>query len=146
MDFEQAKKWFNSLFGRQRAWSYEEDQLLSQLLPIEKGDRDLLSWAYTLPRDAEGWALVGSDKLSKRKQSLVSLLREFASELDKWRSVRVGQKKNNTAIKAEVLPPKWADMMKKIYGADVPIPQFKSQVTPSARDEIEAAIATEDAV
>jgi hypothetical protein len=62
--------------------------LLSELLPIDKSDLELLWWAYTLPRDAEGWVLVDGERTSKPKQSLVTLLREFSSELDKWRSVR----------------------------------------------------------
>jgi predicted phage replisome organizer len=87
-DFDDAKRWVNSLFGRQRAWSYEEDELLSRLLPISKEDRALLSWAYALPRDFDGWALVDGERGSKPKHSILLLLREFGSEIDKWRSVR----------------------------------------------------------
>jgi hypothetical protein len=39
--------------GDRKGWSYEEQQLLSRLLPIPKPDRALLSWAYMLPRDKE---------------------------------------------------------------------------------------------
>jgi hypothetical protein len=87
-NFDRARQWINSLFGRQRPWAYEEMELLSSLLPISREDRALLSWAYTLPRDAEGWAIVDGDKLSKPKQSSLVLLREFSGEVDKWKSVR----------------------------------------------------------
>ncbi len=87
-DFSSTKEWLNKFFGRQRAWSYEEDQLLAGLLPISRSDRALLSWAYTLPRDPEGWVLIDGKRTSKPKQSLVTLLREFSSETDKWRLVR----------------------------------------------------------
>jgi hypothetical protein len=87
-NFDRAQTWLNTFFGRQRAWSREEMGLLAELLPISRDDRALLSWAYTLPRDAEGWAIVDGEQLSKPKQSLLILLREFSSEIDKWKSVR----------------------------------------------------------
>jgi predicted phage replisome organizer len=87
-NFEQAKQWVNSLFGRQRVWNYEESELLSRLLPISREDRALLSWAYTLPRNAEGWAMVDGDRVNKPKSSSLILLREFSGEIDKWKSVR----------------------------------------------------------
>jgi hypothetical protein len=88
-NFEKLKNWVNSLFGRQRAWNYEEMNLLTELVPISREDRALLSWAYTLPRDVEGWAIVDGEQLSKPKHSALLLLREFSSEIDKWKSVRV---------------------------------------------------------
>jgi len=74
-DFIKAKEWLNKLFGRKLAWSHKEDQLLSALLPITLEERTLLSWAYTLPRNAEGWVLVDGHRTSKPKRSLVALLR-----------------------------------------------------------------------
>jgi hypothetical protein len=185
LGIDDLKAWINTLFGRQGAWSYEETQLLSELLPISKEDRGLLSWAYKLPRDNEGWALVDHKRSSKPKQNLISLLREFSSEIDKWRSVRSNhdaplesaptdewtpdrraafERLFSTAdpgpfyllgsdirrrIDAEVkesadrLRPEWNSMIKKIYGSDVSIPPFKSQLAPSVRDEIEAALKEE---
>jgi hypothetical protein len=87
-EFNLAKEWMNKLFGRNRAWSYEEDEVLASLLPISRDDRALLSWAYGLPRDLEGWALVDGERTSKPKQGLLALLRHFPSEIDKWRGVR----------------------------------------------------------
>jgi predicted phage replisome organizer len=87
-DLTSTKEWLNKVFGRKRVWSYEEDQLLASLLPIAREDRALLSWAYTLRRDSEGWALIDGERASKPKQGLLMLLREFSSEIDKWRSVR----------------------------------------------------------
>jgi hypothetical protein len=87
-NFELAKQWINSLFGRQRSWNYEESELLSRLLPISRDDRALLSWAYTLPRNAEGWVVVDGERLNKPKSSSLILLRELSAEIDKWKSVR----------------------------------------------------------
>jgi predicted phage replisome organizer len=140
-DFNIAKKWLNGLFDRQRAWSYEEDQRLSELLPIDTSERALLSWAYSQPRDAEGWALVNGVRANKPKSNLIGLLREFSSEIDKWRGVkgrgRLGAKKNNGA---DLLPPAWIEAAKKLYGADVPLPSLKSQLPLSVRAAIEAAV------
>jgi hypothetical protein len=86
--FEEAMAWINSLFGRQKEWSGEEKQLLRKWLPIAPEDRALLSWAYTLPTNAEGWVVVDGVQLSKRKQNCLKLLREFPSEIEKWHTVR----------------------------------------------------------
>jgi hypothetical protein len=88
LSHDDLKKWLNTHFGRQRAWSYEEENLLAGLAPIAKGDRALLSWAYKLSRDSDGWVLIDGKRASKPKQSLIQLLREFSSEIDKWRSAR----------------------------------------------------------
>jgi len=90
LSHEALKAWVNSLFGRQRAWSYEEEHLLSEIAPVSKEDRALLSWGYTLPKDKDGWALVDGSPITKPKQNLVALLREFSSEIDKWRAARAG--------------------------------------------------------
>jgi len=141
-EFIKAKEWINSLFGRQRAWSDDELQLVTEILPIDKDDRALLSWAYTLPRDAEGWSLVDGVRANKPKSNLIGLLREFSSEIDKWRGVkgrgRSGGKKNNGAD--ELLPAEWVSAIKELYGDAVPIPRLKSQIASSAREEIEAAV------
>ncbi len=146
MNIEQTEKWISSLFGRQRAWSYEEKRLLTDLLPISKPDRALLSWAYTLPRDIEGWVLVNGQRASKPKDSVIALLREFSSEVDKWLGKRSGgvQKKHGAATE-DLLSDEWASAIKKLYGPDCPVPRLKSQVAPSAREEIEAAIREETA-
>jgi hypothetical protein len=95
-----------------------------------------------LPRDTEGWTLVDSQRTSKLKQSLIVLLREFSSEIDKWRMVRSrggkARKKNNGADDA--MTPDWTAVIKKLYGDDCPIPRLKSQMAPSVRAEIEAEI------
>ena len=84
-----AQAWINTLFGgRQRAWSSDELQKLKKLLPILPEHRALLSWAYTLPRDSEGWAIIDGERASKPKQSCLLLLEQFSSEIDKWTGVR----------------------------------------------------------
>jgi hypothetical protein len=132
----------NSLFGRQREWSYEEQSELSRLLPtIEKEDRALLSWAYTLPRDSEGWALIKGNRASKPKQSILLLVREFGSEIDKWKSMRQTFRLNGLHDRSA--GPEDADLTleqvasaKKIYGDDVPLPQKWGQLAPSVRERI----------
>jgi hypothetical protein len=88
ISLEGTKNWLNSFFSRQKPWSSGEDSLLEQLFPIPKDVRALLSWGYMLPRDAEGWAILDGKKLTKPKQNLLALLREFWAEVEKWRSVR----------------------------------------------------------
>jgi hypothetical protein len=88
MNLEKTKQWLNSLFGRQVAWSYEEDYLLSECYPIAAKDRALLSWAYTAPVDTDGWVTIEGQRLSKRKQSILTLLRELPAEIDKWKGMR----------------------------------------------------------
>src|SRR5262249_2025853 len=86
-EFNLAKEWLNKLFGRKRAWSREEDHLLLGLLPISPEERALLSWGYGLPSDPAGWVYMRDIRLTRRKKHLLTFLREFASEVDKWRSV-----------------------------------------------------------
>ena len=136
--FDDLKGWVNKLFARKEPWSYEEQSLLAGLMPISKEARALLSWAYTLPRDAKGWALVNGTAASKPKQSVLMLLREFSSEIDKWRSVRGNGAKKKGVI--ELLSYEWVAALKKIYGADIPIPQSKHLLAPSVQQEIEAAV------
>jgi hypothetical protein len=121
LSLEELKEWMSKLFGRERAWSYEELQLLSGIAPVEKNDRALLSWAYTLPRDNEGWALVRGKRASKPKQNLIGLLREFSSEIDKWRGVRTnGSLPEPEAPRIE----DWTDDRRQVFREmfpDVPI-------------------------
>jgi hypothetical protein len=140
-DIEEAIKWLNTLFGRQRQWSYEERRILTEILPIEKDDRALLSWAYKLPRDDEEWALVDGKRTDKPKRSLIRLLEEFSSEVDKWRRVkgrgRLGPKKKPAD---EPLSSDWVGALKKLYGDDTPLPSFVNQLPESVREEVEAEL------
>ena len=97
-EFSEAKIWLSKLFGRsplkwirgrKRGWSDEEKSLLVGLLPISREDQELIQWGYSLSRDLEGFALIDGKRVTKPKQSLVALLRDFSSELDKWRSARM---------------------------------------------------------
>jgi len=141
----EAKDWLNQLFGRKRAWSYEEDALLSTLLPISREDQELISWGYSLSRDSEGWALIDGKRITKPKQSLLVLLREFSSELDKWRSARktIGLKGlHNKKVDDVDLSSEQIAAARKIYGLDVPLPKKWGQLSPSVQAEILAEIAT----
>lgn len=88
-NFAEAKLFFNKLFERTRHWTYEEEHLLSDALPISREDYELLNWAYSLERDGDGWAIDDEERhVMRPKESLIQLLREFPSELDKCRSAR----------------------------------------------------------
>lgn len=107
------QSWISKLFGRERAWSYEETHLLSDIAPVSKKDRALLSWAYSLPRDDEGWALVSGKRASKPKQNIIGLLREFASEIDKWRSVRANSGEDDEP--RQITLPSWTDERERVF-------------------------------
>jgi hypothetical protein len=116
VSFDELKAWVNSLFGRQVQWSYEEQQLLAGLMPISKEARALLSWGYKLPRDAKGWALVNGEPVTKPKQSALMLLREFASEIDKWMSVRrAGSDEDDEDLVRALDPPAWTDERRQAF-------------------------------
>jgi predicted phage replisome organizer len=136
-DFNAMKEWLNKLFGRKRSWSCDEDQLLSSLLPISREDRALLSWAYALPRDSEGWALIDDERTSKPKQSLVTLLRDFPSELDKWRPFRrnANDRDESAKIKDAKIPPEWVAVAKQLYGPDAPLPPLKKHLAPARQGD-----------
>jgi hypothetical protein len=136
--FEQARDWINNLFGRRTQWSYDENFLLHKLLPIPKRDRALLSWGYKLPRDIDGWALWKGRQLEKPKHHMLRFLREFGSEVEKWRAARA--QVNGAEPKPEVddrLPPEWAEAMRKMYGEDATIPSQKKYLPASVIAEIE---------
>jgi hypothetical protein len=110
-------------------------------LPISKDDRALLSWAYTLPQDREGWVTHHGTRLSKRKESVLLLLQDFTSELDKWRGKKQGLAVRRSSLPVEEpISPEWAAVMRRIYGPDIAIPRSKNQLAPSVREQIEAAI------
>jgi len=146
---DQARGWFNSLFGYQKTWSYEEDRLLSTLIPISKEERALISWAYKiLPRDREGWALYQGYRLSRPKQSLLPLLEEFRNEVQKWHSVKANLNGANNHAEMptrEVLPTRWVSAMRKLYGEDAKIPSEKKFLPPSVVAEIEQELKHEQA-
>lgn len=118
----EAQQWLNKLFERNRHWSYEEVHLLSEVLPIAQEDRDLLDWAYSLPRDEEGWAVDDAGaRVMRPKDGLIQLLREFSSEIDK---ARVAKKR--TAPMLEDEPDGWGGGYREAalaeFGQDVTLP------------------------
>lgn len=88
LQYAEAQTWLNDLFGRKKAWTAKEMHALSETLPIARADQRLIAWAYSLPRDEEGWSLYDGKRLSKTKESLSSLIEDFGSELDKWKQKR----------------------------------------------------------
>lgn len=82
MELEEATLWFNTLFHRNRPWTYEEQQLLTKIVPISRDDVALLTWAHKLPPDHRFF------EQTKLKQELTTLVREFNGEIDKIKSVR----------------------------------------------------------
>lgn len=82
MGIDEAVPWFESLFHRNRAWSCEELQLLSKLVPISRDDKALIDWAYNLAPSNR------FHEQTKLRQELTTLLREFNAEIDKIKTVR----------------------------------------------------------
>jgi predicted phage replisome organizer len=136
IELAEAQRCFNELFGRNRAWSDDEEGLLARLLPISRADFDLIQWGYSLNRDSEGWALINGDRVTKPKQSLIMLLREFNSEIDKWRSVQRPPQSPNAAL-AEDWPEGAKAVACALYGDTIDLTRSFSQMPASARNEIE---------
>jgi hypothetical protein len=79
---DEIKAQLNSLFQNNRPWTYEEDQLLDELMPISHADRELIAWAHKLPPTHP------LHEMTKLRQKRVSLLRDLGGELDKIRAMR----------------------------------------------------------
>jgi hypothetical protein len=140
----EAKLWLNELFGRKRAWSEEEDDLLAKLLPISRDDQELIQWGYLLRQDSEGWALVNGERRSKPKQGLVVLLREFSSEIDKWRTVRGHSHPPKRESPRENWPAGAKDAAVQLYGESVPLPTRYDQLSGSIQREIADFLAAKE--
>lgn len=137
--FEQAQSWLNELFHRKRAWSAEEMHLLSQLLPIAKEDRALLTWAYRLPRSHKFF------EHTKLKQEVTTLLREFNGEIDKIKSVRktIGlpatiEQKGPALRVVDDWPKNGREAAFAIFGEEIKFPPSYMDLPEDARKKIEA--------
>jgi len=82
IQYAEAKLWLNELFRNPMPWTYEEDHLLSEALPIPRDLQRLIDWAYRLPKDSP------LHEMTKLKQKRVTLLRELGGEGDKLRMIR----------------------------------------------------------
>lgn len=135
LDFAEAKQFFHELFGRSRAWSYEEDQLLHALGSIRRDDAELIRVWFSLPADHPVF------EKTKRKHNLLTLLREFNAELDKARAHEpLFRHKKNGAVKKE--PDRWRDFFKWQYGADVLLPRSWEELDQDQRDEYDRGFQT----
>src|SRR5712692_10513247 len=150
LNFQKPKIWLSKLFGRsplkwirgrKRGWSDEEKSLLVGLLPISREDQELIQWGYSLSRDSEGWTLINHKRITKPKQSLLALLREFSSELDKWRSART-----NAGAKGDLKPESdgWTPARKHAgyeeFGETVTFPPRFDQLPVEYQHRIDARI------
>jgi hypothetical protein len=141
IQYAEAQSWLSGLFGRKKAWSAKEMHGLSEVLPIAREDQRLLAWAYTLPRDAEGWSLYDGKRLSKTKESLTSLIEDFGSEIDKWRQKRqqLGLNGNyDPAAKKE--PAFWRETLRWIHGPEIHLPDRFDLLAADLRKEYEANV------
>jgi hypothetical protein len=135
LDFEAAKQFFHGLFGRSRAWSYEEDQLLHALGSIRRSDAELLRIWFSLPAEHPVF------EKTKRKHNLLTLLREFNAELDKARAhENLFRHKKNGAAKKE--PPRWRDFFKWQYGPDIRLELTFEELDQDQKDEYERGFQT----
>jgi hypothetical protein len=120
LDFQQAKVFLHSLFGRaKRKWSYEEEQLLFDITPIHAPDVQLIRIWFTLPEEHPVF------QKTKRKQELTTFLRDFNGELDKIRKYApdFGAKRrlaDHPEKKPD--PPRWQEFFKWLYDAGVRLP------------------------
>lgn len=135
LDFGAAKQFFHELFGRSRAWSYEEDQLLHDLGGIRRQDAELLRVWFSLPADHPVF------EKTKRKHNLLTLLREFNAELDKARAhENLFRHKKNGAVKKE--PERWRDFFKWQYGPEIHLPAAFDALDQDQKDEYERGFQT----
>ena len=82
LQYAEAKLWLNNLFQNQMPWSYEEDHLLSELVPIPRAVQKLMDWAHRLPPEHP------IHEMTFLRQKRVSLLRDFGGEADKIKKIR----------------------------------------------------------
>jgi hypothetical protein len=146
LQYAEAERWLNSLFpGCAKKFSGEEMHLLSEVLPIDHATVGLLTWAYTLERDKEGWAIYDRARTNKPKHSRLTLLREFDAECQKWRTVRHQLGLNGKYDTTKAAPEQWTAAeratAKEIFGNDVDLPRFKKDAPSSVRSQIEEAAA-----
>lgn len=129
--FEAAKQLLNELFGRKkRAWSFEENELLSQAIPISREDWSLIAAWFRLPLDHPVF------EVTKRKQELTTFLRDFNGEIDKIRRhsslfaprIAPAEKKS---------PEKWREFFLNKYGEDCVLPPRFDQLPVDQRREYE---------
>lgn len=136
LDVKQA---LNDLFGRRRDWSEEEDTLLAKILPVTREDLELLRWGYALDRDSDGWTVCQGKRLTKPKQSVITLLRDFPAELDKWTSAKTQIEPDTAHSRAD----DWPSGAKKIAAAlypDASLPEQFRQLPRDVQDEILSAL------
>jgi predicted phage replisome organizer len=142
IDVQETRRRLSNLFGRTRGWSDNENEILAQLFPIADADLRLLEWGYSLNRDSEGWACYCGQRVTKPKQSLSALLREFPSELDKWRIARAHTVDAAATAQPQHVewPPGGREAAIALYGPRDEWPEFFDQLTSSVQSEIRAQI------
>jgi hypothetical protein len=136
IEFPEAKQILNEIFGREkRKWSFEEDQLLSELCPVHRTDLELARQWFSLPLDHQ--VFTGPQR-TLRKQELTTYLRDFAGENDKIRRFRpVFQAVLNGSEKKE--PAGWREYFRREYGEDCRLPERYDELPADQRAEFERA-------
>jgi hypothetical protein len=82
LQYDEAKLWLNKLYNNSMPWTYEEEHLLSEQLPIPRDAQRHLDWAHNLPKDSP------LHEMTKLKQKRVTLLRELGGEVEKLKMIR----------------------------------------------------------
>lgn len=140
----EAKRLFSKLsepaFGeplRENQWPYQWAQWLDDELPLARRSWDLIEWFYQLPKDHKIFTV------TNRRQSMRSLLENVKSEPQKIRAARetIGLPAwlNGSApqqAEPEPVSAEWHAALKKIYGADVPVPPYKKNLAPSVIERV----------
>lgn len=128
--FDEGKQLLNQLFGRKkRTWSCEEDQLLSQAVPISREDWLLIKTWFGLPLDHAVF------EVTKRKHELTTFLRDFNGELDKIRQhASLFRGRLDAAHGKKKEPEKWREFFRWKY-PECRLPNFFNQLYQTQRDE-----------
>lgn len=137
LDFGMAKLFLHDLFGREkRAWSSEEDHLLSDHVPISRDDAELMALWFRLPLDHPVF------QVTKAKHELTTFLRDFNGELDKMHRYRsmFAPDKNNVAKNGE--PRLWRELFHWKYGEDITLPATFADLGPDQRQDYKDSFQT----
>lgn len=132
LKFDEAKSFLNRIFGRKKAWSKEEDDLLCGLCPIDRAELDLAEIWFRLPLDHPVW------EVTKAKHELTTYLRDFNGENDKMRRhapLFRNWSVNGSPQKKE--PAGWREFFMEEYGQEVRLPERFDQLGADQRKEWE---------
>ena len=130
----EAKAWLSELFKRQREWTCEEEELLRQVLPINREDKELIEWAYRLPHSDSFF------EQTRLKQQVRTLLADLNGEIDKIRSIRNRLKAADEWVgriyEDDDWPAHGRAAFRELWDQDRPLPKHFSDLSPGDRQRV----------